>query len=193
MSWFTSLFTSSKPIPSSAQTPEKRILEEPTSSPQPPSIQQPTPNQALAHEQPRHQKNKLILGAGVAFFAFSLLITRRAMTRKRIMVSPAFYTNAPNHRAELTKQVSAPIEALEALNIATVNVLSLALMGVGSTLWYLDINSLEEGRRFIRGGMGVDGTGRSEKDAEEEFEEWIATVLSRKEEKEKRAAEVEKR
>ena len=35
-------------------------------------------------------------------------------------------------------------------------------------------------------GFGVDGGEVSEKDVEEEIEEWIAGVLARKEEKEKR-------
>lgn len=58
------------------------------------------------------------------------------------------------------------------------------MMGVGGLLWYLDINSMEEGRRFIRGGLGVDGSGRSEKEAEEDFEEWMASTLARKDVKE---------
>lgn len=78
------------------------------------------------------------------------------------------------------------MEAFEALNIATVNVLSLAMVATGGTLWYLDINSMEEARMMIRGGLGVDGTGRSEKEAEEDFEEWMAATLSRKEAKEAR-------
>ena len=76
------------------------------------------------------------------------------------------------------------MEALEALNIATVNVLSLAMMSTGGALWYLDINSMADARRLLRGGLGVDGTGRDEQGAEEEFEEWMATVLSRKEARE---------
>jgi hypothetical protein len=79
--------------------------------------------------------------------------------------------------------VSGPIEALEALNIATINILSLAMMATGGTLWYLDINSLAEGRKFIRGGLGVDGTGRNEEQVEQEFEEWMATTLARKDQK----------
>jgi hypothetical protein len=76
------------------------------------------------------------------------------------------------------------MEAVEALNIATINVLSLAVMSTGGILWYLDINSMDDARRKLRGGLGVDGTGRDEKQAEEEFEEWMATTLSRKEAKE---------
>jgi hypothetical protein len=77
------------------------------------------------------------------------------------------------------------MEAVEALNIATMNVLSLAMMSTGGMLWYFDINSMDDARRKLRGGLGVDGTGRDEKQAEEEFEEWMAMVLSRKEVKEK--------
>lgn len=77
------------------------------------------------------------------------------------------------------------MEAVEALNIATVNVLSLAMMSTGGMLWYFDINSMDDARKKLRSGLGVDGTGRDEKQAEEEFEEWMATVLSRKETKEK--------
>ena len=76
------------------------------------------------------------------------------------------------------------MEAVEALNIATINVLSLATMSTGGMLWYFDINSMDDARRKLRGGLGVDGTGRDEKQAEEELEEWMATVLSRKEAKE---------
>lgn len=117
------------------------------------------------------------------FFAFSLLITRRAFARKRFASNPAFYANAPAHQAEQAQKVSGPMEAMEALNLATINVLSLTMMATGGALWFLDINSVADARRLIRGGPGVDGTGRSEKDAEEDFEEWMATVLARKEAK----------
>lgn len=50
-------------------------------------------------------------------------------------------------------------------------------------MWYLDINSMADARKMIRGGLGVDGTGRTEQQAEEDFEEWMATTLARKEQK----------
>ena len=188
MSWFTSLFSVPPLAPADqAQTREKRLLEEKpsvqtsSSSSAPPDILAASQS---TFQQPDRNRNKIIFSAGVAFFAFSLLITRRAFTRRRIASNPAFYTNAPGHRDAQSKSVSGPIEALEALSIATTNVLSFAMMGIGGTLWSLDINSLEEGRRFIRGGLGVDGSGRSEKQAEEDFEEWMATTLARKDAKE---------
>ncbi|OAP59196.1 hypothetical protein AYL99_06494 [Fonsecaea erecta] len=186
MSWFTSWFTSSKAsvAPPGGQTPaaEKRILEEPVKPAEPPTeapkhiTSQPTQSERL-------NRNKLIFGAGAVFFAFSLLVTRRSLARKRLAANPAFYANAPGHQAEQAKKVNGAMEAVEALNIATINVLSLSMMVTGGALWYLDINSLAEARRKLRGGLGVDGTGKSEKEAEEEFEEWMATVLARKEAK----------
>lgn len=90
---------------------------------------------------------------------------------------PSYYTSAPLHQP----RVNGPLEAFEALNIATINVLSLAMMGVGGTLYALDINSMDDLRRFVRSGMGIEG--KTEQDAEEELEEWVASVLERKERK----------
>lgn len=59
-------------------------------------------------------------------------------------------------------------------------------------MWYLGIESVEDARRVVRGGLGVDGSGRSEREAEEDFEEWIASTLSRKEAKEKAKREEKK-
>lgn len=76
------------------------------------------------------------------------------------------------------------MEALQALNIATINTLSFLMTVAGGVLWACDISSLDDMRKKVRGGMGFDGTGRSEQDAEEEFEEWLATTLERKKKKE---------
>jgi hypothetical protein len=59
------------------------------------------------------------------------------------------------------------------------------MIGVGAGMYAFDIDSVEDLRRKVRGGLGVDGTGRSEKEVEEELEEWVVGVLGRKTEKEK--------
>ena len=120
-----------------------------------------------------------------------MLITRRAFARRR--VAAAFYTNTPGHNAEAASRFNAPMEAVEALSLATVNVLSTTMMATGGALWYLDINSMADARRLVRGGLGVDGSGKSEKEAEEEFEEWLATTLARKDAKTSKQAEAEGR
>lgn len=185
MSWFTSLFSNSKNTASSSDrtaSVDKRILEEPQTKAEP-AVEPPKHSALQQIQTERQNRNKVIFGAGVAFFAFSLLITRRSFARKRLASSPAFYANAPGHQEAQAKQVSGAMEALEALNIATINVLSLTMMATGGALWYLDINNMADARRVLRGGLGVDGSGKSEKEAEEEFEEWMATVLARKDAK----------
>ncbi|EXJ85578.1 hypothetical protein A1O1_05943 [Capronia coronata CBS 617.96] len=186
MSWFTSLFSSSR-TPSSLPNVEpasedRPLLEEPVVNPEP-VLETPKPSSMQQLQTERPNRSKVIFGAGVAFFAFSLLITRRSFARKRLASNPAFYANAPAHQAEQSTKVSGAMEAMEALNLATINVLSLAMMATGGTMWYLNINSMQDARRVLRGGLGVDGTGKTEKDAEEEFEEWMATVLARKDAK----------
>lgn len=78
------------------------------------------------------------------------------------------------------------MEAFEALNIATINVASIAMMVTGGLLWSFDISSLEDARVRLRGGLGFDGSGRTVTEAEEEFEEWLATTLARKDNKRKK-------
>lgn len=75
------------------------------------------------------------------------------------------------------------MEAFEALNIATINVATMAMMVTGGLLWAFDISSLDEARIKLRGGLGFDGSGTSLAQAEEEFEEWLATTLARKDDK----------
>lgn len=77
--------------------------------------------------------------------------------------------------------VNGAMEAFEALNIATINVVSLAMLGVGGTMYALDVNTIDDLRRLMRRGMGIEGTpGPSDRQLEEELEEWLATVLDKK-------------
>jgi hypothetical protein len=72
------------------------------------------------------------------------------------------------------------MEAFEALNIATVNVFSAGMMVTGGLLWAFDISSLNDMRSKVRTNLGVDPI-RTDQDAEDEIEEWFASVLARKE------------
>lgn len=70
------------------------------------------------------------------------------------------------------------MDAIEALNIATINVASLAIMITGGLMWGFDISGVEELRVRLREGLGLAGDG--ERNAEEEFEEWLASTLARR-------------
>lgn len=162
---------------------------------------------------PRTRRQAGLFFGGVAFVAFSALVTRRSLVRRSFnpavsAIQQAAKAGAPISRgikkptpsgatpgyesaaaetaeaaAEDAQGVHGPILAVEALTLATLNVFSWAMMVTGGALWYFDISNMDEMRRKVRGGLGVDGTGRTEQEAEEDMEEWLAEVLARKEEK----------
>jgi hypothetical protein len=138
----------------------------------------PEPGSLFSH---RSRKQLSLFFAGASFFALSTLVTRRSVLRRNLATFPSFYH--PSNRPPATP-VNGAVEALEALGLATVNVASWAMMMTGGLLWAFDISSLHDARHHVRGGPGVDGTGRGGTDVEEEFEEWMATVLDRKKVKE---------
>jgi hypothetical protein len=146
--------------------------------PAPTSAQQPSanpePESAFFSQRSRRQLG--LFAAGASFFALSSFITRRSIVRRYKASIPKFYQ--PSNR--LNYEVNGAMEAFDALNIATINVLSVGMMLSGGLLWAFDIASLDDMRRKVRTNIGVDIL-RTDQDAEEEIEEWFATVLARKE------------
>ena len=65
------------------------------------------------------------------------------------------------------------------------------MMMTGGVLWAFDISTMDDLRRKIRGRLRNDSTGRTERQAEEDFEEWLAETLARKDEKRSRKDEEE--
>lgn len=201
MSWFGSFFSSFKfPPPADSirhrpaenQIHEKRLLEEPSAVTIPAATTSSSQSSIVSAEQcakiqeDGRRRNKLILAAGLAFFGLSVVTTRRSLARRRIASQAAFFKDAPANNFEQAQNVSGALEAVQALQLATINVLSVTMVATGGALMYLDINSLADARRMIRGGLGVDGKGQTEDEANEEIEEAIASILSRKDSKENR-------
>ncbi|KAK0510035.1 hypothetical protein JMJ35_007429 [Cladonia borealis] len=160
-------------------------MSDSSNNPQPTPQDPPAP-QSNSLTSPRSLRQLSLFLAGATFFTLSSLITRRSLARRQKSVFPSFYH--PSNRPPQTP-INGAFEAFEALNLATINVTSFMMMVVGGMGWALDISGLEDLRRLVRGGLGVDGTGRGESEVEEEWEEWLAGVLKRKEEKEKRRRE----
>ena len=131
----------------------------------------------------RSRRQLTLFFAGATFFVLSTVVTRRSLRRRYLAIVPHFYqpSNGPPR-----VPVNGALEAFEALNIATINVTSIMMMVTGGFLWAFDISTLEELRGKLRGGLGVDGSGRGETDIEEELEEWPAIVLESKKEKEEK-------
>ncbi|EMR70632.1 hypothetical protein UCREL1_2333 [Eutypa lata UCREL1] len=146
----------------------------------------PTPN---PYTQPsifsqRSMKQLGLFFAGAGFLSLSTLITRRSITRKRIATIPSFFY--PSNRPVNTMSSDSSLIALEALNLATLNVLGFGVMCTGGLAWAFDISSIDDLRKKARGHIGPNG-GYTDEEAEREVEEWVAKVLGRKEEKEQEA------
>ncbi|MCJ1290575.1 hypothetical protein MMC34_002115 [Xylographa carneopallida] len=165
--------------------------DSPCPAPPPPSslpTRLPTP-QSSHLLSARSLRQLSLFATGSVFFGLSILVTRRSVARRRLAIFPSFYhpSNQPPRQS-----INGPVEAVEALGLATVNVLSFAIMAAGGTLWAFDIAGVEELRRKVRGGLGVDGSGRGEREVEEEWEEWLAGVVERRRRRgEGKAGEVE--
>jgi hypothetical protein len=73
-----------------------------------------------------------------------------------------------------------PLMAIEALNLATLNVIGFAIMMVGGLSYAFDISTMDELRVKARAVIGGAAGGRTDEEAEREVEEWVARVLARK-------------
>lgn len=173
----------------------------------------PSPAPTDTFSNPRTRRQAGLFFGGAAFVVFSAIITRRSIARRNYspalsaiqqvakqsapisqgLKKPTPSGATPGYESAATETAEAaagdappvqgPILAVEALTVATLNVFSWFVMVTGGVLWYLDISTMDDMRRKIRGGLGVDGTGRTEQQAEEDMEEWLAEVLARKEDK----------
>ncbi|KAI1655874.1 hypothetical protein F4813DRAFT_147499 [Daldinia decipiens] len=127
--------------------------------------------------------------AGAGFLSLSTLITRRAVVRKQLATIPKFYHQS--HQQVNKVQSDGSLIALEALNLATLNVIGFGIMMTGGLSWAFDISSVDDLRSMTRGHVGPSG-GRTDEEAEREIEEWVAKVLGRKEERENTKQPLEK-
>lgn len=153
----------------------------------PASTSSPTPSTSESQSffSPRSQKQLGLFAAGAGFFALSALITRRSLVKRYKMSIPKFYNPSNGIKGN---EVNGAMEAFEALNIATINVASVAMLCTGGMLWAFDISSVDDLRRDLRKRLGVDQN-RTDQDVEEEIEEWFATVLERKDKKDIKSVE----
>lgn len=84
--------------------------------------------------------------------------------------------------------ISGGQDAFEALNIATINTASIAMILAGGTFCVLDIDSVEAARKRYREKMGLEGSlkpgTKPSKEEEEQFErdmeEWLGSVFEKK-------------
>jgi hypothetical protein len=164
--------SSSMPTESEQKPSEKPASEQ---QPQSPADNPTTLPMQLPRPPASENTNLKLLFGGMTFFALSVLVTRRAFNKKRIACIPPFYTSSVYHQPHS----NSAMDAFEALNLATLNVLSFGMMAGGAAGYALNINSLDDMRRFVRAGLqgGSDTPVKSDEELEVEVTEWVSKVL----------------
>ncbi|KAF7174040.1 hypothetical protein CNMCM6106_008138 [Aspergillus hiratsukae] len=118
------------------QTTDSKKTSPETPRPEPTEPQpQPQPTQQQAQQQqqqptPKPLTNLKLLFGGMTFFTLSLLITRRAFTKRVLASVPPYWTSSVYHRPP----VNGAGDAFEALSLATLNVCSFAMMATGGVM-----------------------------------------------------------
>jgi hypothetical protein len=81
--------------------------------------------------------------------------------------------------------INAPLEAVEALSVATINAVSFTIMLTGGAFWAFDISSIAELRRRTRDRLGYEKSIEAEKKEAGGVtqEEWMYRVLVDEDEK----------
>lgn len=147
---------------------------------------QPTPSEQIATAPPRQkapffsQRSANQLGlflAGASFLTLSTLITRRAVSRKLRITVPKFYQQSNRPVSKIDSDGS--LIAVEALGLASLNVMGFGIMMTGGLAWAFDISSVDDLRSMARRHTGQGG--RTDAEAEREVEEWVAKWLLKRE------------
>ncbi|KAF2741332.1 hypothetical protein EJ04DRAFT_507157 [Polyplosphaeria fusca] len=124
----------------------------PSSSSNPPQTRPESAYESTPVTSARSLRQLSIFFLGATCFLASAAVTRRAVHRRQLRLKPKFYepnTNPHEHFSPM-------LDAMQALNLATMNVFSVGFMLVGGALWSVDISSLQEMRAGLRGRLGYE-------------------------------------
>ncbi|KAF1838743.1 hypothetical protein BDW02DRAFT_488293 [Decorospora gaudefroyi] len=135
----------------------------------------PHPSADTAHEgtpvtSPRSLRQLSIYFLGSACLLASTAITRKAIWRRQLRVKPKFYEANTNPH----EYFSPFSDACQALNLATMNCVSVGIMGLGGIMWTFDIANLKEARAVLRSRLNYDRIYQSEDEVPNTISEMIA-------------------
>ncbi|KAL6712345.1 hypothetical protein ACN47E_000222 [Coniothyrium glycines] len=148
------------------------MMSGPTSLPVTPSNR---PHPETAYEgtpitSPRSLRQLSIFFLGGACLLATTAITRKAVWRRQLRVAPKFYEANTNPH----EYFSPFSDACQALNLATMNCVSVGIMGLGGAMWSFDIANLKEAQAVLRSRLNYDSIYRSEDDIPRGLGELIA-------------------
>ncbi|KAF7717041.1 Uncharacterized protein PECH_003141 [Penicillium ucsense] len=187
----TSHQTQNGSVSSSSSSPPPASLSSESSSTSTSTMSTTTSSLATRPQPPSTAGNtnlKLFFG-GMAFFALSVFVTRRASLRKRLACVPPYYSSSIYHQPN----VNGAMEAFEALNLATLNVISFGMMATGGVMYALNINGVEDMRRIMRGTLDDVAAGKTDDELEKDVAEWVSSVLGDRFEKQLEKEKAKKR
>ncbi|KAF2819890.1 hypothetical protein CC86DRAFT_374618 [Ophiobolus disseminans] len=107
---------------------------------------------------------------GGACLLATTALTRKAVWRRQLRVMPKFYE--PNTNPH--EYFSPFHDAIQALNLATMNCASVGIMAVGGAMWTFDIANLREAQASLRRRLNYERIYRSEEDVPRNLSELIA-------------------
>ncbi|KAH7381721.1 hypothetical protein BKA66DRAFT_512578 [Pyrenochaeta sp. MPI-SDFR-AT-0127] len=107
---------------------------------------------------PRSLRQLSIFFLGSACLLASTAITRKAIWRRQLRIKPKFYEANTNPH----EYFSPFSDACQALNLATMNCVSVGIMALGGAMWTFDIANLREAQAVLRGRLNYDSIYRSD-------------------------------
>ncbi|KNG47306.1 hypothetical protein DDE82_000916 [Stemphylium lycopersici] len=119
---------------------------------------------------PRSLRQLSIYFLGSACLLASTAITRKAIWRRQLRTMPKFYEANTNPH----EYFSPFSDACQALNLATINCVSVGIMALGGAMWTFDIANLKEARAVLRRRLHYDRIYESEDEVPNTLSEMIA-------------------
>ncbi|KAJ4248937.1 hypothetical protein NW757_008051 [Fusarium falciforme] len=113
--------------------------------------------------------------AGAGFMAASVAISRRSVLRRRLDSLPKFYSS--NRQPVKFDSADRSLLAVQALGLATLNVMSFAVLLVGGISWGFDLSSIQELRE--RSQAAIRRPGLVNPEDEKEMEKMMEDLMAR--------------
>ncbi|KAF1841823.1 uncharacterized protein K460DRAFT_369835 [Cucurbitaria berberidis CBS 394.84] len=136
------------------------MMARPTAAPANPPTRPPseTVYESTPITSPRSLRQLSIFLIGGACLLASTAITRKAVWRRQLRVKPKFYEANTNPH-----EFFSPFQdACQALNMATMNCVSVGIMALGGTMWAFDIANLKEAQTSLRSRLNYDSIYKSD-------------------------------
>ena len=163
----------------SAQKPpaEQTAPSPPAAASRPPPVATPPQQIVRSPSDPtaRNIRELGLLFAGFGFMAASIAVTRRSVIRRKIESFPRFYSS--NMASLAMESGERSFMAVQALGLATVNVMSFGIMLTGGISWAFDLCNMSELRERTQRALRTPGA-FSEED-EKELERMMGGILEK--------------